>query len=52
MIDENTSAVNCNIEKLQNVLADNDVMIHYDDALVPDEVLEKQKSAASTEIHY
>ena len=51
MIDENTSAVNCNIDKLQNVLADNDVMIHFDDALIPDDKLLKQKTAAQTEIH-
>lgn len=52
MIDGNTTAVNCNIGKLQNILADNDVMIHFDDKLVPGEELLKQKSAAATEVHF
>lgn len=52
MIDENKTAVDCNIDKLQSVLADNDVMIHFDDALIPDEELLKQKTAAQTEIHF
>ena len=38
--------------KNENILADNDVMIHFDDALIPDEELLKQKTAAQTEIHF
>ncbi len=52
MIERNTSAADCDIETLQNTLADNDVMIHFDDALIPDEALAAKKAAASTVDHY